>query len=39
MPLAILAGALSPYIDGDRHPVETGVAAGTTAKVLGDLFK
>jgi hypothetical protein len=39
MPLPILAGVLSPYLGDDRHPVETGAAAGATAKVLGDLFK
>ena len=39
MPLPILAGALSPYMGDDSHPVETGAAAGATAKVLGDLFR
>jgi uncharacterized protein (TIGR00266 family) len=39
MPLPILAGALSPYLGDDNHPVETGAAAGATAKVLGDFFR
>jgi uncharacterized protein (AIM24 family) len=39
MPLPLLAGALSHYLGGDDHPVETGAAAGASAKVLGDLFR
>ena len=40
MPLPILAGVINEYLpDRDGHPVETGVTAGATAKVLGDMFR
>ncbi len=40
MPLPVLAGVINEYLpDRDGHPVETGVTAGATAKVLGDMFR
>ena len=40
MPLPILAGVIAQHLpDGGGHPVETGVTAGATAKVLGDMFR
>jgi uncharacterized protein (TIGR00266 family) len=38
MPIPILAGALSPYVSGDSHPVEAGAAGGVVAGALGNLF-
>ena len=38
MPLPLLAGALAPYLGGEGHPVESGVAGGAAASVLGSLF-
>jgi len=38
MPIAILAGALSPYL-GDDHPAAAGAAGGAAAGMLGDLLR
>jgi len=38
MPIAMLAGALAPYLPDDSHPVAAGAAGGMGAKMLGDLF-
>ncbi len=38
MPVAILAGAVRPYL-GDDHPVEAGAAGGAAAGLLGSILK
>ncbi|HWE67324.1 MAG TPA: TIGR00266 family protein [Acidimicrobiales bacterium] len=39
MPVAILAGAIQPFLPSDGHSVESGAAGGIAASALGSIFK
>ena len=38
MPIPILAGALSPYLGDDSHPVAAGAAGGVVASAIGNIL-
>jgi uncharacterized protein (TIGR00266 family) len=38
MPIPILAGAMSPYLDHDSHPAAAGAAGGAVASALGNIL-